>query len=216
VPEWVTVLGVVAHQRHESLSEDGREEMFVTDGFIGQGAASRWAIATDGDPMRLAPLVREQIALFDKRLAVDDIMPMQALVEQAQAQTRFSLILIALFAAVAAALAAVGLYGVISNAVRQRTAEMGVRMAVGAAPWSLFQLILGYGLKLSGAGIAIGVLAALALTRAMQSMLIGVAPTDLITYVAMALAFLLVTIAACFVPARRAASLDPVKALREE
>jgi putative ABC transport system permease protein len=216
LPEWVTVLGVVAHERHESLSEDGREEMFVTDGFIGFGAASRWAIASDGDPMRLAPLVREEIAKFDKRLAVDDIMPMQALVEQAQAQTRFSLILIALFAAIAAALAAVGLYGVISSAVRQRTAELGVRMAVGAAPWSLFQLVVAHGLRLSAAGIAIGVLAALALTRAMESMLIGVTATDPVTYCAMALAFLLVAAAACWIPARRAAGLDPVKALREE
>ncbi len=216
MPEWVTVLGVAAHERHESLSEDGREEMFVTDGFMGFGAASRWAIATQGDPMRLAPLVREEIAKFDKRLAVDDIMPMQSLVEQAEAQTRFSLILIAIFAAVAAALAAVGLYGVISSAVRQRTAELGVRMAVGAAPWSLFRLVVAHGLKLSGVGIAIGVLAALALTRAIESMLIGVAPNDPMTYFAMAAAFLMVTVAACLAPARRAAGLDPVKALREE
>jgi predicted permease len=215
-PEWVTVLGVVAHERHESLSEDGREEMFVTDGFIGFGAASRWAVATDGDPMRLAPLVRAEIAKFDKRLAVGEVMPMQALVEQAQAQTRFSLILIALFAAIAAALAAVGLYGVISSAVRQRTAELGVRMAVGAAPWSLFQLVVAHGLRLSAMGIAVGVLAALGLTRAMQSMLIGVTATDPATYCAMAAGFLLVTVAACWIPARRAAGLDPVRALRED
>ncbi len=216
LPEWVTVVGVAAHERHESLSEDGREEMFVTDGFGGFGGASRWAIATGGDPMRLAPLIREEIAKFDKRLAADDIMPMQSLVEQAQAQTRFSLVLIALFAVIAAALAAVGLYGVISSAVRQRTAELGVRMAVGAAPWSLFQLVVGHGLRLSAAGIAIGVLAALALTRAIQSMLIGVTATDPATYIAMAAGFLVVTIAACWIPARRAAGLDPVKALRDE
>jgi predicted permease len=216
LPEWVTVLGVVAHERHESLSEEGREEMFVTDGFVGFGAASRWAVATDGDPMRLAPLVRSEIAKFDKRLAVGEIMPMQALVEQAQAQTRFSLILIALFAGIAAALAAVGLYGVISSAVRQRTAELGVRMAVGAAPWSLFQLVVAHGLRLSIAGIAVGVLAALGLTRAIQSMLIGVTATDPATYFAMAAGFLLVTVAACWIPARRAAGLDPVRALREE
>jgi putative ABC transport system permease protein len=215
-PEWVTVLGVVAHERHESLSEEGREEMFVTDGFVGFGAASRWAVATDGDPMRLAPLVRSEIAKFDKRLAVGEIMPMQSLVEQAQSQTRFSLILIALFAAIAAALAAVGLYGVISSAVRQRTAELGVRMAVGAAPWSLFQLVVAHGLRLSIAGIAVGVLAALGLTRAIQSMLIGVTATDPATYCAMAAGFLLVTVAACWIPARRAAGLDPVRALREE
>jgi putative ABC transport system permease protein len=216
VPEWVTVLGVVEHQRHESLSEDGREEMFVTDGFLNYGAASRWAIATQGDPMHLAPLVREEIAKFDKRLAVDDIMPLTSLVEQAQAQTRFSLILIALFAVVAASLAAVGLYGVISSAVRQRTAELGVRMAVGAAPWSLFRLVVRHGLALSATGIAIGVIVAMALTRAIQSLLIGVAPTDPLTYVAMAAAFLVITVAACWAPARRAAGLDPVRALREE
>ena len=144
-PEWVQVIGVAAHQRHESLSEEGREEMFVTDGFIGFGATSRWAIATSGDPMRLAPLVREEMAKFDKRLAIGEVMPMQTLVEDAQAQTRFSLILIALFGGIAAILAAVGLYGVISSAVRQRTAELGVRMAVGAAPGSLFRLVVSTG-----------------------------------------------------------------------
>jgi putative ABC transport system permease protein len=216
VPEWVTVVGVVAHERHESLSEEGREEMFATDGFVGHGAVSRWAVATTGDPMRLAPLVREEIAKVDKRLAVDDIVPMTDMVEQAAAQTRFALILIALFAGIAATLAAVGLYGVISSAVRQRTAEMGVRMAVGAAPFSLFRLVVSYGMKLSLAGIAIGILAALALTRAIQSMLIGVTATDPATYCAMAVGFLLVTIAACWVPARRAAGLDPVRALRDE
>jgi len=101
-------------------------------------------------------------------------------------------------------------------AVRQRTAELGVRMAVGAAPWSLFQLVVAHGLRLSIAGIAVGVLAALGLTRAIQSMLIGVTATDPATYVAMAAGFLLVTVAACWIPARRAAGLDPVRALREE
>lgn len=215
-PEWVTVLGVVDHQRHESLAEEGREEMFVTDGFLNFGAASRWAIATEGDPMRIAPLVREAIAKFDKRLAADDIQPMQALVEQAEGQTRFSLILIAVFAAIAAILAAVGLYGVIASSVRQRTAELGVRMAVGAAPHTLFRLILVFGLRLSVIGIALGALAALALTRALESMLIGVRPEDPLTYIAMAIGFLLIAIAACSIPATRAAGLDPVRALREE
>ena len=215
-PEWVTVLGVVDHERHESLSEDGREEMFVTDGFIGYGAAARWAIATDGDPMRLAPSIRQTIAQFDKRLAADDVMPMSGLVEQAEGQTRFSLTLIAVFASIAALLAAVGLYGVIASSVRQRTAELGVRMAVGAGPRSLFRLVLGYGLRLSAAGITLGAVAALAMTRTLESMLIGVRPEDPATYLAMAAGFLLVTVAACFIPARRAAGLDPVRALREE
>jgi putative ABC transport system permease protein len=137
-------------------------------------------------------------------------------VDRAQAQTRFALVLIGVFAAIAALLAAVGLYGVLASAVRQRTAEIGVRVALGAAPLRIFGLVVGQGMALSAAGIAIGMVAAFALTRAMSSMLVGVKPTDPLTFAAMAGAFLLVAAIASWIPARRAAGLDPTNALREE
>jgi putative ABC transport system permease protein len=130
--------------------------------------------------------------------------------------TRFALVLIGVFAAVAALLAAVGLYGVLATAVRQRTAEIGVRVAFGATHRSIFGLVVGDGMKLSLIGLAVGVVAAFWLTRAMETMLIGVRPSDLPTYGAILLLFLAIALLACLVPARRAAALDPMNALRSD
>jgi putative ABC transport system permease protein len=138
------------------------------------------------------------------------------LVDHAQASTRFSLLLIGVFAAIAALLAGVGLYGVLSTVVRQRTAEIGVRMTLGAGPGQIFRLIVGQGLRLTAAGIAAGLLAAFALTRGMITMLVGVKPTDPATFATMAAAFLLIAALASWLPAWRAASLDPTVALRDE
>jgi putative ABC transport system permease protein len=121
-----------------------------------------------------------------------------------------------IFAAIAALLAAVGLYGVLSSVVRQRTSEIGIRMAFGSQNSGIFSLIIGHGLRLSALGIVIGVAVALAATRVMGSMLVSVAPTDPFTYIAMIGVFLAVATLACWVPARRAASLDPNVALRQE
>jgi len=121
-----------------------------------------------------------------------------------------------LVSTIAATLAGVGLYGVLSTVVRQRTAEIGLRMALGAVPGSVFRLVVGHGLRLSAAGVAIGVAAAFGLTRAMTSMLVGVKATDPITFAAMAALFLIVAVIASGLPARRASGLDPTIALREE
>ncbi|HLY17842.1 MAG TPA: FtsX-like permease family protein, partial [Bryobacteraceae bacterium] len=141
---------------------------------------------------------------------------MDTLVEHAQASTRFSLLLIGVFAGVAVLLAGVGLYGVLSTVVRQRTPEIGVRMALGAAPSGIFRLVVGQGLQLSAMGIAVGLLAAFELTRAIASMLVGVKPTDTVTFVSMAVLFFAIAAIASWLPARRAAALDPTAALREE
>jgi putative ABC transport system permease protein len=141
---------------------------------------------------------------------------METLVKRAQAGTRFSLLLIGVFAVIAALLACVGLYGVLSNVVRQRTQEIGVRMALGATPGGIFKHVVGHGLRLSAIGVAIGLVAAFGLTRAMTSMLVGVKATDPITFTAMAALFLIIAAVASGLPARRAARLDPNIALREE
>jgi ABC-type antimicrobial peptide transport system permease subunit len=141
---------------------------------------------------------------------------MDSLVIEAQAQTRFSLLLIGVFSAIAALLAGVGLYGVLATVVRQRTAEIGLRMALGAAPSSIFRLMVGKGLRLSALGIAIGLLAAFALTRALTTMLVDVKPTDPVTFVSVALLFLFIAVVASWLPALRAAGLDPTEALRNE
>ncbi len=215
-PEWVEVLGVAAHQRDVSLAQPGREQIYLTDGFLGHGVASYWAVRTAGNPASYASAVRAAIAKLDPHLMLTELQPMDALVSRAQASTRFSLLLIGVFAAIAALLAAVGLYGVLSSVVRQRTAEIGVRMALGAAPARIFNLVVGHGLRLSAAGIALGFLAAQELTRMMTSMLVGVKPADPLTFAAMALLFLLVAGIAAWLPASRAAALDPTVALRDE
>jgi putative ABC transport system permease protein len=215
-PEWVEVIGVVGHQRQSTLAEPGREQIYFTDGFRGHGLVSHWAVRTKGDPSPYASVIRAEVAKFRPNLLITEMQPMEALVKRAQAGTRFSLLLIGVFAAIAVILACVGLYGVLSNVVRQRTAEIGVRMSLGATPGSVFKLIVGHGLRLSAVGIAAGMVAAFGLTRAMASMLVGVKANDPVTFAVMAALFLVIAAIASGLPARRAAGLDPTIALREE
>jgi len=214
--QWGEIIGVVAHQRNTSLVEPGREQLYVTDGYVNHRAASWWALRTDGDPGSIATTVRDVVHKSGAELLINQMQPMDQLVIAAQAQTRFSLLLIGVFSAIAALLAAVGLYGVLATVVRQRTAEIGLRMALGAAPSGIFRLMVGKGLRLSIFGIAIGLLAAFALTRVLATMLVDVKPTDPVTFVAVALLFLLIAAVASSLPALRAAGLDPTKALRNE
>jgi putative ABC transport system permease protein len=214
--EWVEIIGVVAHQREESLAERGREQVYFADAFVGSGAARQWAIRAAGDPAKYGGDIRAAIKAVDANLLVTEMLPMDTLLERAQAGTRFSLLLIGVFAVIAAVLASVGLYGVLATVVRQRTAEIGVRMTLGAGPGQIFQLIVGQGLRLTAVGVAAGLIAAFALTRGMTTMLIGVKATDPTTFVTMAIIFFFIAAMASWLPAWRAASLDPTAALREE
>ena len=215
-PEWFEIVGVAAHQRMTSLAEPGREQGYLPDGFWGHGNVAAWALRTHGDPVRYAAVVRSAMTRLDRTRLLTNVQTMDSVVERAQTGTRFSLLLIAAFAAIAALLAGVGLYGVLSTVVRQRTAEIGVRMALGAAPSGIFGLMIGYGLRLSAAGIAAGLVAALLLTQAMSTMLVGIKPTDPLTFSAMVGFFLLIAALATWIPAHRAAALDPSSALREQ
>jgi predicted permease len=215
-PEWVEIIGVAAHVRGTSLATAGREQVYTTDGYVNHGRVNRWALRVNGDPAPFAAAVRAAVTQHDSHMVLMEVQPMEALVGRAKAGTRFQLLLIGVFAAIAAILAGVGLYGVLATLVRQRTAEIGVRMALGAAPAGIFQLIVGFGLRLSGVGILVGLAAAGVLTRAMSSMLIGVKPTDPLTYAVMAVAFFGIAAISSWVPARRAAALDPTVALRGE
>ena len=216
-PTWLRVIGVVEHQRLHTLADRGREQMFVTDGFWGIGISRHWALRTAGDPEQYAAAVRSEIAQFAPgRLAIIDMQTMDTTMNREQAGTRFDLLLIGLFAAIAALLAAVGLYGVVASAVRQRTSEIGLRIALGAEPGGVIRLVIGQGLTLSAVGIGIGFVASAGLTRVMTSMLVGIKPTDPPTYALMTALFLVVTAMACWVPARRAGAVDPMVALREE
>jgi len=215
-PEWVEILGVVHHERGTGLAEPGREQVYFPDAYVGYGAAGVWEVRTSADPGGLSGPVRAAIAKIDPHMLTTEMQPMSALVEKAQSGTRFSLLLIGVFAVVAALLAGVGLYGVLSTVVRERTAEIGVRMAIGALPNDIFKLMVGYVARLTTIGVALGLLAAFYLTRMMASMLVGVKPADPVTYVAMVASFFLIAAMASWMPARHAAALDPTEALREE
>ena len=214
--QWGEIIGVVAHQRNTSLIEPGREQLYVTDGYVNHGAASWWALRTDGDPTAIASAVREVVRQQGKNALINEMQPMDSRVIKAQAQTRFSLLLIGVFSTIAALLAGVGLYGVLATSVRQRTAEIGVRMALGAAPSRIFRLMVGKGLNLTVIGIVIGVVGAFALTRVLASMLVEVKPTDPVTFISVAALFLFIAVLASWLPALRAAGLDPTTALRTE
>jgi putative ABC transport system permease protein len=214
--ETFEVIGVVEHQRHVSLATEGPEAIFFVDGYLGHGAASRWAVRTAGDPNLVASAVRAAIIEVNPRAVLAEVQPMQAFVDKAMAPIRFTTTLIGIFAAVALVLAAVGLYGVLSTIVRQRTAEIGMRMVFGAPRASILQLVVGEGLRLSLVGVVIGVAAALAMTRLMTTMLVGVSPTDPATFAAMVALFVAIAMAATWLPARRASRLDPMAAIREE
>ena len=215
-PVWVQIIGVVAHQRGVSLSEPGREQVFLTDAYIGSGATDHWALRAGSNPSKYANDVRAALKAFDPHLLITDLEPMDAVVEKAQASTRFSLLLISTFAVIAAILAGVGLYGVLATVVRQRTAEIGVRMALGAQPANIFQLVVGQGLRLTAIGVVAGLFAAFGLTREMTSMLVGIKATDPLTFLTTAFVFFLIATISSWLPARRASNLDPTAALLDQ
>jgi len=215
-PEWVEVIGVVAHARDESLADRGREQVYFADAFLRSGVINQWVIRTQNEPTVYGGDVRAALKGLDPHLLITEMQPVDALVDKAQASTRFSLLLIGVFAVIAALLAAVGLYGVLATIVRQRTAEIGIRMALGAQPARIFGLVVGQALRLTSAGICAGLVTAFALTRGMSTMLVGVKATDPATFATIAALFLLIAGLASWLPAWRAASLDPTTALRDE
>jgi ABC-type antimicrobial peptide transport system permease subunit len=198
------------------LTEPGREQVYFTDAYIGSGVTDHWAIRVGTDPSKYANDVRSALKQFDPHLLITDMQPMDAVIEKAQASTRFSLLLIGSFAVIAALLAGVGLYGVLATVVRQRTSEIGVRMALGAQSGNIFQLVVGQGLRLAGIGVIAGLFGAFAVTREMASMLVGTKATDPTTFVTMAVVFFVIAALASWLPALRASSLDPIVALRDE
>lgn len=215
-PERVEIIGVVGHQRVNSLAVAGREQIYFTDAFLGSGVVQSWALRTQTDPERYENYVRATIKTLDPQLLVNHMVTAESVVYDAQAGTRFSLLLIGVFAVIAATLTGVGLYGVVSTSVRQRTSEIGVRMAMGAKRSDILRLVILQGMRLSAVGIAIGLILSFTLGRVIAAMLVGVTPTDLTTFIAMTIGFAAITALASWLPARRASILDPARALREQ
>jgi putative ABC transport system permease protein len=210
------IIGVVAHQRHESLASAGREGLFFVDAYSGFGSASKWVVRTSGDPAAMVPSVRAAVNEIDPRAVLAEVQPMSDFVARASGPTEFAATLIGLFGFVALVMAAVGLYALLSTTVRLRTPELGMRMVCGADRWRILRLVFKDGLLLSGTGLVIGLAAALLVTKTLQSMLVAVSPTDPLTFAAIGVLFVVIVAAAALIPALRAASLDPLVAIREE
>ena len=174
------------------------------------------AVQTEGRPEAMAGAIREQVHTLDADQPVSNVRNISELVDRALSATKFNLLLLGLFAAVALVLASVGIYGVMSYAVTQRTHEIGIRMALGAQAGDVRRMVIRQGMRLAAAGVAAGVAGAWALTRLMTSLLFGVAATDLLTFAVIALLLGGVALVACWIPARRATKVDPMVALRYE
>jgi putative ABC transport system permease protein len=218
------IVGVVRHVEQDNL--DGQAAL--TPQFylnFNQMPADRWPgsvrrinllTRTDVEPTSLAASVRGQIAALNKDQAVFNVRTMEQIVSQSVAPRRFSMLLLAVFAVVALALAVIGIYGMLSYAVAQRTREIGLRMTLGAQRTDVMRLVIGHGMKLAIAGVVLGLIASFALTRTMKNLLFGVSATDPITFVSITVLLAVVAFVACWIPARRATKVDPILALRYE
>jgi putative ABC transport system permease protein len=216
---WATIVGVVGDVRQESLAITQPDAFYITTEQWPWGDPVQSLVVRTRDgivPSSLAPAIQEAIWSVDKDRPVDRVATMDALVAATEVQRRFVLILFEAFGLVALALAAIGIYGILSGSVTERTRELGVRAALGATRSDILALVLRQGMTMTTIGLAIGLVAALAAGRALDAMLFGVSWLDRITYLGATLLLFVVSGIACLIPARRAASIEPMEALRNE
>jgi ABC-type antimicrobial peptide transport system permease subunit len=211
------VVGVAANVRQESLALADTDAVYIP-------AAQSWfadrmesfVIRTRDDPAAMAAAARNAIWSVDKDQPVLRVSAMETLVQRSMAERRFVLILFEAFGLVALVLAAAGIYGILVNSVAERTREIGVRAALGASRAGLIAMVLRQGLAMAATGVVLGLSASILATRALQSLLFGVSHLDALTYAGVTAILLAIAAAACVVPARQAASVDPAQALRAE
>jgi putative ABC transport system permease protein len=210
-----TIVGVVGNVKYGGLDIGTPPEVYLPHGQHPVDALTI-AVRTKTDPLAFVPEARAALAGIDRELPMADIRTMQDIIGRSVAERRFVMLLLVAFAAVAVALAAIGVYGVLAYVVSQRTQEIGVRLAIGAAPTDVVRLFVREGAMLAAIGLGFGLLGALAANRAMTSLLFGVRPNDPSTFAAVAAALVVVALGASYLPARRAARVDPMSALRTD
>ncbi|MCU1267453.1 MAG: macrolide transporter ATP-binding/permease protein [Acidobacteria bacterium] len=210
------VVGVVGGAKYWDLSGEAVPQVYVSYLQVNWGSMSLLVRSRSGDPVKLTAPIRAELAAIDKNQPIHSFKTLETTVSELVAPQRFTTFLLAGFAALAALLAAVGIYGVMSYAVTQRTREIGVRMALGARASDVLKLVIGNGMSLALVGVAAGSAGSFALTRLMTTLLFGVRPTDAATFALVALGLIAVALAACYIPARRATKVDPLAALRYE
>jgi predicted lysophospholipase L1 biosynthesis ABC-type transport system permease subunit len=212
---WFTIVGVVGNVRHTGLEQDPAPEMYIPH-VQGPPSAPDLVVRAGGDPARLAEPIRAELHAFDPALALYDVRTMVDVRSESVSARRFLLLLVGAFGVLALTLAAVGVYGVMALVVGERTKEMGLRLALGAAPGAVLRMILGHAATLAAVGIGLGLTSAWLLTPLLQSQLFGVAPADPWTFVGVPIVLMTVAAIAALLPARRAMHLDPLTALRVE
>ena len=207
------IVGIVGDVRHRALDVEVYQMMYVP---TARRLSTNLVVRTATDPSTIASAVRNEVWAIDRDQPVSAVRTMGEVLSQSVAQQRFTTSLLGIFAAVAMILAAVGIYGVMAYSVTQRTREIGVRLALGAQTRDVFRLVVGQGMLLTIIGVAVGLVAAIFLTRLMESLLFGVSATDPTIFVAISFLLIAVALLACYVPARRATRVDPMEALRYE
>ncbi len=212
---WITIVGVSGDLRHGGLDTDARPTWYLPFAQV-QETGATLLVRTAGDSSGVASAIRAQVRALDPQQALQGVRSMEAVIAESLARRRFSLFLLGLFAFLALALAAVGVYGVVSYSVSRRTQEFGIRTALGASGRDIVQLVLGQGLRLAVVGVALGVAGAFGLMRFLSTLLFGVTSTDPLSFAGAILVLTGVVTLACYLPARRAAQVDPMVALRYE
>jgi predicted permease len=219
-PRWRTIVGVVGHVKHYGLDVEGREQIYLPhtqplfDTYVPRDMT--FAVSTAVKPSTVTTAIRAAVSAMDKGVALHHVVTMDDLIASSVAQPRLNLWLVAAFAGLALVLAAVGIYGVMAYAVSERTQEFGIRMALGASATDVLREVLLEGGRLTGLGLAFGIVAAFALTRMMSSLLFQVKPNDPAILALAGAILACVALTACYIPARRATRVDPLVALRDE
>jgi putative ABC transport system permease protein len=214
---WREIVGVVGNEKLSGLDSETAPAIYVPltqNSFPNAIRALFLVVRAEGEPLGLASSIQKELRSMDEEQALFQVRPLDEVISNSLSQRRFNSLLMVIFGALAGVLAAVGIYGVIAYSVTQRTHEIGVRLALGAQPLDVLKMVLGQGIRLALVGIALGLVAALALTRVLSSLLYGVSARDPVTFLGIPLLLTIVALLASYIPARRATKVDPMVALR--